>query len=67
MDKKIWLQGLVAATIGGVANAAGVVGLDSQEAIDWTALTRAVIVGAIISVSAFLKKSPIPGSANESK
>lgn len=67
MNKQVWLHGLAAAAIGGVANAAGVVGLDGQAAIDWTALTRAVVVGAIISVSAFLKKSPIPGSSNESK
>lgn len=60
MDKKIWLQGLVAAVVGGVANAAGVVGLDTQTAVDWSALARAVVAGAIISVSAFLKKSPIP-------
>jgi hypothetical protein len=61
---ELWLKGLVAAFIGGGANAVTVVLVDPehfnvQEGI--IALTNVIAVGALISVAGYLKSTPLPG------
>lgn len=59
-----WLKGLLAACIGGAANAGTIVLVDPehfnlQEGI--RSLLKVAIVGAVVSVLGYLKKSPLPG------
>lgn len=66
----LWLQGLLAAVIGGAANAGGSwMGLATAKGIglevpvlNWKALGIMMLVGALISGFAYLKQSPIPTS-----
>lgn len=65
---KIWIEGLLAAAIGGGANAITVNLIDPVN-FSLTAhagkLASVAVVGAVLSVAAYLKKSPIPGASNE--
>lgn len=65
---RIWIEGLLAAAIGGGANAITVNLIDPVN-FSVTAhagkLASVAIVGAVLSVAAYLKKSPIPGASNE--
>ena len=66
-----WLQGLIAAAVGGDANAGGSwMGLATAKGIglevpvlNWKALGIMCLVGSLISVFAYLKQSPIPTSS----
>lgn len=64
----IWLQGLVAAAIGGAANAGGSwlglatakgIGLD-VPVLNWKSLGVMMLVGGLIGAFAYLKQSPVP-------
>lgn len=64
----VWMQGLIAAFIGGAANAglnylglatAKGMGLD-VPVLNWKALGMMLVVGGLISLFAFLKASPVP-------
>lgn len=67
-DFPVWLQGLLAAIIGGAANAGGSwMGLATAKGVglevptlNWKALGIMMIVGALISAFTYLKQSPIP-------
>jgi hypothetical protein len=61
---EMWLKGLVAALVGGGANAVTVAIVDPEhfnvhDGID--ALLRVVVIGGLISVAGYLKTSPLPG------
>ena len=66
----LWLQGLLAAVIGGAANAGGNwMGLATARGIglevpslNWKSLGIMLVVGALISAFAYLKQSPVPTS-----
>lgn len=65
---KIWIEGLLAAAIGGGANAITVNLIDPVNfslAAHAGKLASVAVVGAVLSVAAYLKKSPIPGASNE--
>lgn len=65
MTVHVWLRGLAAAAVGGAANSAAAMFVDSQkfnlrsfeglQSIGWLALS-----GAIIGAVLYLKQSPIP-------
>ena len=60
---KIWIEGLVAALIGGAANAVTVIVVDPLNfnlGEGLPKLLQVVAVGAIVAAAAFLKQSPIP-------
>lgn len=68
MDAQSWIQGLLAAVIGGSAtaggswlaiNAAGAAGA-AVPTLNWKALGIILLVGAATNMFAFLQKSPIP-------
>lgn len=68
MDAKTWLNGLIAAVIGGAAtaggswlaiNAAGAAGA-AVPALNWKALGIILLVGSATNLFAYLKQSPIP-------
>lgn len=63
MNTRVWLEGLVAALVGGGANAVTVIVVDPLafnlgEGLG--KLLQVVAVGAIVAAAAFLKQSPIP-------
>lgn len=66
MDKstqRAWFKGLVAAIIGGAANSVALIVVDPiafDPLVNFMAIGKVALVGAIISVAAYLKKSPIP-------
>jgi hypothetical protein len=60
---KIWIEGLLAALIGGGANAVTVIVVDPLNfnlGEGLPKLLQVVAVGAIVAAAAFLKQSPIP-------
>jgi hypothetical protein len=67
MNWKVWLQGLVAAAIGGGATAVSTMVIDPESFNFGPGMKRVGLVAflsALISVSAYLKQSPIPGSGS---
>lgn len=67
-DSPIWLQGLIAAFVGGAANAGGSwlglatakgIGLEVPQ-LNWKSLGVMMIVGGLIATFAYLQKSPVP-------
>ena len=65
---KIWIEGLLAAAIGGGANAVTVNLIDPVNfslSAHAGKLASVAVVGAVLYVAAYLKKSPIPGTSNE--
>ena len=60
---KIWIEGLLAALIGGAANAVTVIVVDPLNfnlGEGLPKLLQVVTVGAIVAAAAYLKQSPIP-------
>ena len=61
----MWAKGLVAAAIGGAANAVGVMVADPST-FNFTdglpKLKTVVVAGAIVAVAFYLKQSPLPGT-----
>ena len=60
---KIWIEGLLAALVGGGANAVTVIVVDPLNfnlGDGLPKLLQVVAVGAIVAAAAFLKQSPIP-------
>lgn len=60
---RMWIKGIVAATIGGAANAVTVIIVDPvafnlQEGLDKVATVA--VVSAVFSVALYLQKSPLP-------
>lgn len=65
---KIWIEGLLAALIGGAANAVTVIVVDPLNfnlGEGLPKLLQVVAVGAIVAAAAFLKQSPIPQTEKE--
>lgn len=65
---KIWIEGLLAALIGGGANAVTVIVVDPLAfnlGEGLPKLLQVVAVGAIVAAAAFLKQSPIPKAEKE--
>jgi hypothetical protein len=65
---KIWIEGLLAALIGGGANAVTVIIVDPLAfnlGEGLPKLLQVVTVGAIVAAAAFLKQSPIPKAEKE--
>ena len=65
---RVWLEGLVAALIGGAANAVTVIVVDPLNfnlGEGLPKLLQVVAVGAIVAAAAFLKQSPIPKAEKE--
>jgi hypothetical protein len=65
---KIWIEGLLAALIGGGANAVTVIVVDPLNfnlGEGLPKLLQVVAVGAIVAAAAFLKQSPIPQAEKE--
>lgn len=58
MNWQHWAHGLVAAVIGGAANALVVAMAD--PAADFVVLGKVAAFGAILSAAAYLKQSPLP-------
>ena len=61
----IWLRGLVAALVGGAANGVAVRFVDGEHFNindGLSAFLKIIAVGAVLSVIAYLKQSPIPGA-----
>jgi hypothetical protein len=59
----IWIKGLVAAIVGGAANAITVIVVDPINfnlAEGFGKVGQVAIVGALIAAAAYLKQSPIP-------
>ena len=58
-----WLKSLLAATIGGAANAFALMGLmpDKFNFGDMPSLGKVIVAGAIIGLMGYLKQSPLPG------
>ncbi len=60
---RVWIEGLVAALVGGAANAVTVIVVDPLNfnlGEGLPKLLQVVTVGAIVAAAAFLKQSPIP-------
>lgn len=67
---KIWIEGLLAALIGGGANAVTVIIVDPLAfnlGEGLPKLLQVVTVGAIVAGAAFLKQSPIPAEKEETE
>lgn len=64
---KTWIKSLVAAVIGGAANAGFLMGLlpDKFNFNDLPSLGKVVVAGALISLLGYLKKSPLPGVTDD--
>lgn len=65
---RIWIEGLLAALIGGGANAITVIVVDPLAfnlGEGLPKLLQVVAVGAIVAAAAFLKQSPIPKAEKE--
>ena len=65
MNSRAWLEGLVAALIGGGANAVTVIVVDPLAfnlGEGLPKLLQVVAVGAIVAAAAYLKQSPIPAN-----
>ena len=65
---RVWLEGLVAALIGGGANAVTVIVVDPLAfnlGEGLPKLLQVVAVGSIVAAAAFLKQSPIPKAEKE--
>lgn len=63
MNTRTWIEGLLAAAIGGGANALTVIIVDPQAfnlGEGLSKLLQVTAVGALVAVAAFLKQSPIP-------
>lgn len=61
---ELWLKGLIAACIGGAANAATVVFVDPEHfnvQNGLHAMLKVALVGALVSFLGYLKTSPLPG------
>jgi hypothetical protein len=59
----VWIKGLVAAIVGGAANAITVIVVDPINfnlAEGFGKVGQVAIVGALIAAAAYLKQSPIP-------
>ena len=67
MNWLTWLKGLVAAIIGGAANAVTVIIIDPMDYNiheGASKLGTVALVSAIVSAALYLKQSPIPGKNN---
>lgn len=54
-----WLKGLAAAAVSGLANGGGMILVDPVAfSGNWEALGKAALVGSVIGVIAYIKKSP---------
>ena len=65
---RIWIEGLVAALIGGAANAITVIVVDPLNfnlGEGLGKLFQVVAVGGLVAAAAFLKQSPIPKAEQE--
>jgi len=65
---RIWIEGLVAALIGGAANAITVIVVDPLNfnlGEGLGKLLQVVAVGGLVAAAAFLKQSPIPKAEQE--
>lgn len=65
MKTRTWIEGILAAAIGGGANALTVIIVDPlafnlQEGL--SKLLQVAAVGGLVAVAAFLKQSPIPAA-----
>ncbi len=64
MGWKEWLHGLASAIVGGAASAVGgVAGANAAGVpmeLAWPVIKGAAIGGAVLTVAAYLKKSPLP-------
>ena len=71
MTLKLWLHGLMAAAISGLASATGgsigatVAGLDVFSPVFWKVTGGAAIGGALVAVVGYLKQSPLPPLSGE--
>ena len=65
MNWRLWLQGLGAAAVGGAATSISTMAI-APESFNFGPGMKKVgmvaFVGALISVSAYLKQSPVPGA-----
>ena len=67
---RVWIEGLVAALIGGAANAVTVIVVDPLNfnlGDGLGKLLQVVAVGGLVAAAAFLKQSPIPATKGEGK
>lgn len=60
MQARLWLKGLLAAAIGGGANAIGVALSGTEHVYTFEELFRMSAIGAVLAVVMYLKKSPLP-------
>lgn len=68
MNTRVWIEGLVAALIGGAANAITVIVVDPLNfnlGEGLGKLLQVVAVGGLVAAAAFLKQSPIPKAKQE--
>lgn len=68
MNTRVWIEGLVAAFIGGAANAVTVIVVDPLNfnlGEGLPKLLQVVAVGALVAAAAYLKQSPIPAEKKE--
>ena len=68
MNTRTWIEGLLAAAIGGGANALTVIIVDPLAfnlGEGLPKLLQVTAVGALVAVGAFLKQSPIPQNKEE--
>jgi hypothetical protein len=69
-DWKVWLKGLIAAVIGGIANSITLMITDPlnynlQDPVQRTKLLWFAVVSAIISAALYLKQSPLPNGGEQ--
>lgn len=60
---RAWLQGIIAAFIGGSANTMTVIIVDPQAfnfSEQWRKTLLAALVGGVIALAGYLKQSPLP-------
>lgn len=60
MNWKMWLKGLVAAVVGGAANAILVYVVDPVHFAEYDKLLKVLAGSSLISAAAYLKQSPVP-------
>ncbi len=68
MSFKLWLKGLIAAIVGGVAGAVGVMIADPMTfnlGVGLSKLGNVCIVMAIVSAAMYLKQSPLPNGGQK--
>ncbi len=59
---ELWAKGLVAAVIGGAANAITLMVVDPAQfnIEDWHKLASVAVIQAVVSACLYLKQSPVP-------